>query len=45
MNGGGSTGMSGHELRRVLVPLFVFVSVAVFVVALVVWVVAATAQP
>jgi hypothetical protein len=42
---GGSPGLSGHQLLRVLVPLFVFVAVTVFVVALAVWVVAATAPP
>jgi hypothetical protein len=38
-------GLSGHELLRVLVPLFVFVAVTVFVVALAVWMVTATASP
>jgi hypothetical protein len=42
---GGSPDFFGRELRHVLVPLFVFVSVIVFVVALLVWLVADTAAP
>jgi hypothetical protein len=42
---GGSPGFSGHELRSVLVPLFVFVAVMVFILGLVVWLAVDGAQP